>query len=558
MRLVGSLSLLAVSIVHSERSDNARVGYNTGNGTATVSSLPAPSEEDMRQEKVDVSFSADDDHRLTMTVIHNGDRIVCSGLEDDVKHATEIRQSDGSFAKVRGTGGYSLQSSTDGIDCRVAILNADQRRYTHADVPAAPGYLSARIVLANGEILNIERNATMGEYIHRCPHDVPHGARRRLQLYKFSCRFAQRKTLRMGVVIDSHFLNLRGFGDRNREKARQLVGDLWKKASVPYERQFNIKLHVSKLLFHDDPLLRREQRWVECGQPSSEHGHLNAFDNWKTNNVLSETAGWFFLIGCQCGGCRRSGGTAYADTFGGRRQYGVIGEKRRSVAIGIHTVNMISHEIGHMFGAHHTFAMNHESQRHRYRQDAGNGLMDYTPGGLWQGEFQFHRMHDKYICGSLAYATGNHDSLVSQSERWESDAEPPSTTTRRPTGPNPPSSTTASPPTGTDPPPASSTPAPGEEKDDKSNKTTYIILAVVAGVLLLCFAAMKKSGDDDGTAGKVAPQVPNAPKERRSFLLNPSRSKDARAQRSRNKRGIHRDGKNSTRPKKDEKKKVRE
>eukprot|EP00397_Hematodinium_sp_SG-2012_P051973 GEMP01061210.1.p1 GENE.GEMP01061210.1~~GEMP01061210.1.p1 ORF type:complete len:220 (+),score=41.92 GEMP01061210.1:116-775(+) len=192
------VSLLLVSTVKSTTAEEP--AEEAAIRIAKVSLMSRASEEGVHREKVDVSFSVVGDGQLTMSVTHSGDDIVCSGLADNMSDVTEIRQSDGSFQKVRGTDGYSLQSSVDGIECRVALLNAHQRPYTIVDVPHPPGYLSAHIVLRNGEVLDVERDAATGEYIHLRPHDVPHGQRRRLQSYHvFSCRLPQLKSMKMGV-----------------------------------------------------------------------------------------------------------------------------------------------------------------------------------------------------------------------------------------------------------------------------------------------------------------------------------------------------------------------
>eukprot|EP00397_Hematodinium_sp_SG-2012_P050326 GEMP01058435.1.p1 GENE.GEMP01058435.1~~GEMP01058435.1.p1 ORF type:complete len:333 (+),score=69.53 GEMP01058435.1:218-1216(+) len=296
--------LLLISAARSTTLEEA----GNDNGNVNVPAMSSMFEEGMRPEKVDVLFSAGGDGALTMTVTHHGDNIVCIGLADDLSDVTEIRQSDGSFKEVRGTDGYSLRSSVDGIECRVALLNAHQRPYTLADVPHPPGYLSAHIVLSNGDVLDVERDAATGNYIHLCPHHVPHGQRRRLQSYHvFSCRLPQLKSMKMGVVVDQAFLTNAG---GNRERARQELTDLWRKVSVPYEKQYNVRIKVSRLLFHDDPLVQGEG-WARCGEPNQ---HLDSFTQWRNRKVPTTMAGWFFAIGCN----HRSGvqGVAWVGTMG--------------------------------------------------------------------------------------------------------------------------------------------------------------------------------------------------------------------------------------------------
>eukprot|EP00397_Hematodinium_sp_SG-2012_P024774 GEMP01025827.1.p1 GENE.GEMP01025827.1~~GEMP01025827.1.p1 ORF type:complete len:607 (+),score=145.55 GEMP01025827.1:204-2024(+) len=470
----------------------------------------------LRREKVDVAFSAGGDGLLALAVFHNGERVVCRGLTSDVRHETEMRQRDGSFKKVRGTPGYLLQSSVDGMECRVALLNVDRHPYTIADVPAPPSDFTAHIALLDGEVLDVERDAATGEYWHTCPHHIALGQRRRLQSYhEFDCKFTERKKMKMGVVVDQRFLADRARNDKDR--ALDMIQALWKTASVPYEKQMNVELTVGTLLFHDDSSVQG-QRWAQCGAPPG-NNHF-PFKAWATKNFSNKMAGWVLAVGCNI------------RSVSGQADIGTIGMGGRSGAASTAQSTILAHEIGHMFGGDHT----------------GRGVMVAFSNGrseIINGVHQFDKSFSRAICTRLnQIQSGNGNSLAPADEIWDtsppnsSTPKPPSATPAPPPAPTPPptrppapaptptptptsppapapppappgSSTPkppgTTPPSGTDPNPPGSDP-PKDDAETGSNTTLYAILGVAGGLLLLYLVANR--GKDDSVPTSRARHAP--------------------------------------------------
>eukprot|EP00397_Hematodinium_sp_SG-2012_P022319 GEMP01023114.1.p1 GENE.GEMP01023114.1~~GEMP01023114.1.p1 ORF type:complete len:608 (-),score=140.65 GEMP01023114.1:582-2405(-) len=466
----------------------------------------------LRREKVEVAFSAGGDGLLTLTVFHNGERVVCRGLTSYVSHETEMRQRDGSFKKVRGTPGYLLQSSVDGMECRVALLNADRRPYTIADVPAPPSDFTARIVLFNGEVLDVERDEATGEYFHTFPHHIALGHRRRLQSYhEFYCKFTERKKMKMGVVVDQPYLT--NLARNDKDTALDKIQALWKSASVVYEKQMNIEVTVGTLLFHTDESVRG-QNWARCGNMNQREATLRSFGAWSANKFPKKMAGWYLAAGCNFSPGREAGAVQHL---------GCIGNGGNCFGVSTAHSKVTSHEIGHMFGATHT----------------GSGVMVAFTNGrseIWNGLYQFSQSSTQPICDRSVKVKERSDNLLAPADEiWDnsqpdsSTPKPPSATPAPPTRPPaptptppttrppapaptpatpalpaPPGSSTpkppgTTPPSGTDPNPPSSDP-PKDDAEAGSNTTLYAILGVAGGLLLLYLVANRGKDDSAPTS----------------------------------------------------------
>eukprot|EP00397_Hematodinium_sp_SG-2012_P056416 GEMP01069589.1.p1 GENE.GEMP01069589.1~~GEMP01069589.1.p1 ORF type:complete len:252 (+),score=52.44 GEMP01069589.1:219-974(+) len=200
---------------------------------------------DMQRVPVNVSFYVGEDKSALNMAVSTGpdENIECLGLADDVNDVTEVRTADGeSFETLHGGGGSLLQSSQSGIECRVHVRGSSGAPYTVADVPHPPGFLSAYIVLPSGHFLEIQRDNVTDAYVSLTPQHLPSTHRRQLQSYiVFACKgkVPQRKNLKFGIIVDQAYLTR---FRNNKSRAIEGIKQLWKEASVPYERQFNMTL----------------------------------------------------------------------------------------------------------------------------------------------------------------------------------------------------------------------------------------------------------------------------------------------------------------------------
>lgn len=86
---------------------------------------------------------------------------------------------------------------------------------------------------------------------------------------------------------------------------------------------------------------------------------------------------------------------------------------------------VIMHEIAHTMGMHHTFAGG--GSPHRNPQQSKKGLMDYADMNNpnvwgWNGELQFHSMHDSEACAVVRSISQKQSAgLVPYDERWATD-----------------------------------------------------------------------------------------------------------------------------------------
>eukprot|EP00397_Hematodinium_sp_SG-2012_P008126 GEMP01008181.1.p1 GENE.GEMP01008181.1~~GEMP01008181.1.p1 ORF type:complete len:579 (+),score=122.11 GEMP01008181.1:74-1810(+) len=450
---------------------------------------------DMRRDKADVSFrvSTGDDSVFDMTVLHNGDTIECIELTDDVNDVTEVRAADGaSFVTLRGGGGYLLESSQSAIECRVHIRSASGAPYTVADLHHPPGFFSAYIVLSSGHYLEIERDNATNAYVSLSPKQLEPTSRRRLQAYKdFRCKLPQKKYLKMGIILDQEYLSRRAGGDR--DTAVRQIRELWKEVSIPYIQQFNIAISASRILFHDDPTLNR-QNWVTCGD--STQGGNNRLGAWRNSEVPDKFAAWILAIGCSRQ--QQTQGYAFIGTLAGK----FSGRGRASTAVSLANKRVMTHEIGHLFGGLHTFERVHNLG------EGFNGVMSYGKATS-NADFLFHPTHENEMCRVVDAVSGKTRAgftLVADNERWGSDPSsttppptPPTTTPmaptpspKPPTPPKPPTTPTATTtaPAPSPKPPTSPSPPSDSDEDTDSALSTEVMIIVAVGIiaLILCFA----------------------------------------------------------------------
>eukprot|EP00397_Hematodinium_sp_SG-2012_P027970 GEMP01029424.1.p1 GENE.GEMP01029424.1~~GEMP01029424.1.p1 ORF type:complete len:568 (-),score=111.56 GEMP01029424.1:377-2080(-) len=485
--------------------------------TPDAPSLPA-SDGDVRMHRaqVDVSFRAGSapTGALDMVVIHDGDTVECPNLREDVHDVTEVRSSDGvSFDTLRGSGGYLLQSSQSGIECRVHLRSASGEPYTVADVPHAPGLFSAAIVFPSGHYLDITYDNATHTYVSFAPEQRP-GGRRRLETYgDFPCKLPAMRSLKMGIVVDEKYLT--DIGQGNRNFITQQVQGLWKQASVPYETQINIKVLPWKIIFHDDPLLKGE-KWLECDVlPVTKTFGLA---KWRNTKVKDALAGWYLVTPCT------GNVLGYAIPASMALRYtSEVHIFTAAVGMGKPDFYTVTHEIGHMWGAKHR---------------PGRDIMD---AGSHTTSMRFDQSHAVKMCPVVERAASRDEpsNLVKFNERWASSSSqptPPTSSTRPPSSPTstrppvsptstrppvsptstrpPPSSKPSSPTSSTSSPPTSSAPSPptssthgDANKDTNSISSTTIIITVscaIAALLLLvlflyCFFPMSKA--DEQPAG---------------------------------------------------------
>eukprot|EP00397_Hematodinium_sp_SG-2012_P064508 GEMP01091381.1.p2 GENE.GEMP01091381.1~~GEMP01091381.1.p2 ORF type:complete len:191 (+),score=55.61 GEMP01091381.1:145-717(+) len=162
-------SLFLIFSVQHVRATNGSPAY-----PQAVSFKMPENQMDMQRVPVSVSFSVGEDKSALNMAVATGhdENIECIGLADDVDDVTEVRAADGeSFETLRGGGGYLLQSSQNGIECRVHVRGSSGAPYTVADVPHPPGFLSAYIVHPSGRSFDIEWDAVTNTYVSLVPKE---------------------------------------------------------------------------------------------------------------------------------------------------------------------------------------------------------------------------------------------------------------------------------------------------------------------------------------------------------------------------------------------------
>lgn len=240
-------------------------------------------------------------------------------------------------------------------------------------------------------------------------------ATRRLEWVKFKdCWFDKKMVLHMGVILDGAAVK---YIKKRKMSPKKYIQALWKRASKPFEKQFNFRIEPTYIRLASEFGIPD----VKCGPKNKtkwygEGGPNKKFRDFRENNrVGQKAAGWVYQSGCFIG----PGGHSVFDT---------MGKRKKAIAYAVLNRDAISHEIGHMMNADHTFYQKgNGAGRHNRTKGSNKGVMDYSSTRdppTWKGKFQFHRMHEPFMCMRLNILKDKSNALYA--ERWrEADEQPP-------------------------------------------------------------------------------------------------------------------------------------
>eukprot|EP00397_Hematodinium_sp_SG-2012_P019545 GEMP01020086.1.p1 GENE.GEMP01020086.1~~GEMP01020086.1.p1 ORF type:complete len:658 (+),score=135.07 GEMP01020086.1:195-2168(+) len=263
----------------------------------------------------------------------------------------------------------------------------------------------------------------------------PHHAitRRRLGWRKYKCHQNMRYAFRIVAVLDRGFYNQCG---GTKEAARDKMEEIFNVASIPWEHNFGIKLTMSELVIPGGGVSNTFIDEVPADAVPTTAGDYPCPQRWDLGKRADEVNVWrkqhkgqgagLWVIFTDCGERQMSGdgtkiqyvGTLGVATFGSMCQEG-------SVVVGVRwsatVANALTHEVGHAFGAMHTF----DPARWRVNDEVAAigskaGIMDYGDDQKWDGEEQFHSMHERSVCDIILQSLRIEHSTVFQKSRWES------------------------------------------------------------------------------------------------------------------------------------------
>ena len=187
-------------------------------------------------------------------------------------------------------------------------------------------------------------------------------------------------TVHIGVAVDDSYANL---FDSKRDIKDEIIGIVNDTNRYVYTPQLNIHLEVNSWYIR-----RNNKNWNNCSL--SMNGQLKRFRDWSTTRNGKHRSIWILFTNCH-----PSPGTV------GMAYIGALCHQGANVAIVNHmnelTWILFAHELGHSFGAHHSF-----------EDGVGEtgGIMDYGDGSL-DGIFQFNTKYRKpEICKELSNLFG--------------------------------------------------------------------------------------------------------------------------------------------------------
>eukprot|EP00455_Lapot_gusevi_P043586 TRINITY_DN531_c0_g1_i5.p1 TRINITY_DN531_c0_g1~~TRINITY_DN531_c0_g1_i5.p1 ORF type:complete len:1022 (-),score=341.48 TRINITY_DN531_c0_g1_i5:177-3242(-) len=191
-----------------------------------------------------------------------------------------------------------------------------------------------------------------------------------------------KRTMNIGLAVDSSFYTIAGNTDSALDAVLQQVIMV---TNVMYEHQFDTNVVVTA-----NPVVYKTsggETWNACGVDTSTK--LDNYRTWRANN--KPEASWHLMTNCF-----PPPGTV------GLAYVGVMCNMAYSAGwsnylASSRTWSVFAHEMGHNFGAGHSFENG---------QGSTGGIMDYG-NGLYNNIYQFHPLKKKEVCPVLTSGTSS-------------------------------------------------------------------------------------------------------------------------------------------------------
>ncbi|KAH9251383.1 hypothetical protein BASA81_010794 [Batrachochytrium salamandrivorans] len=192
-------------------------------------------------------------------------------------------------------------------------------------------------------------------------------------------------TVQVGFAMDQGFMDK--VGVRSLVDAQTYIESFFGVVRVIYLAQLNVYVQVDKLLLpnNNSSLLSSTLENGKCALGGA-MSTLDRLDDYLVANKLSGNTGLWHLLT----NCHPSPGVVGAAFIGG------LGLSRTNCGVSSWTTSLwlvVAHEMGHGFGAQHTF-----------QSDGQGGIMDYGNGRYQNGPVEFNPLNRDEICPVLTYA----------------------------------------------------------------------------------------------------------------------------------------------------------